>query len=210
MTEWSARPLLLDLDRTLVDVQSFTDYPAAVADVEGEMGTIELGELPETEWASATKRAMAILVALAPDPNRWQQASDLIEVHERAAVSQAEAMPGLGEFLTATASRPRVIVTLMGPGAMDLVCDRFGIDVPLRIGRTAGLVPKPAPDQVVAACELLGVAPAAVAMLGDSTWDREAALAAGADFIGLTNGKASEFPEGTPLATSLVDGLRLL
>jgi phosphoglycolate phosphatase-like HAD superfamily hydrolase len=206
----SPRPLLLDLDRTLVDVQSYTDYPAAVADVERVMGSIELGDLPDTEWASDTKKAMAILVALAPDPARWQQASDLIEVHERVVVSAAQAMPGLDDFLSATANRPRVIVTLMGPGAMDSVCDRFGIDVALRIGRTAGLVPKPAPDQVIAACDLLGMAPAKVVMIGDSTWDREAALAAGADFIGLTNGKPSEFPEGTPLATSLLDALRLL
>ena len=204
------RPLLLDLDRTLIDVQSYTDYPAAVVDVERELGVVELGTLPETEWASATRKAMAMLVALAADPDRWQRASDLIEAHELAAVTQARAMPGLREFLAATADRPRVIVTLMGSSAMDVVCARFGIAVASRVGRTAGLVPKPAADQVLAACELLGVDPSSAVMLGDSTWDREAALAAGADFVGLTNGKPSEFPEGTTLATDLLEALQVL
>jgi HAD superfamily hydrolase (TIGR01509 family) len=199
--------LLLDLDRTLVDVQTFTDYEAAVADVEREMGSIDLVGVPETEWRSATKTAMAILVALAPDPDRWQQASDLIEYHEREAVAQATAMPGLRPFLESTAARTRAIVTLMGPGAMNLVCERFDIDVPVRIGREADMVPKPAPDQVLRACSRLGVEPSSSVMIGDSTWDETAALAAGASFIGLTNGRASEFGSGTPLAENLAEVL---
>ena len=65
------------------------------------------------------------------------------------------------------------------------------------------MVPKPAPDQVVRACARLGVEPSSSVMVGDSTWDEAAALAAGASFIGLTNGRASEFGSGTPLAEDL-------
>jgi phosphoglycolate phosphatase-like HAD superfamily hydrolase len=202
--------LVLDLDRTLVDVQTFTDYSAAVADVEREMGAIELVDVPDTEWRSATRTAMAMLVALAGDPDRWQQASDLIERHELAAVDQAVAMPGLDGFLAATAGVPRAIATLMGPTAMDAVCERFAIGVPLRVGRESDMVPKPAPDQVLRACQLLAVDPADAKMLGDSTWDREAALAAGAGFVGLTNGRPSEFPPGTVLAEDLNAAVPLL
>jgi phosphoglycolate phosphatase len=204
------RSLLLDLDRTLVDVQSFTDYATAVADVTRALGSIDLGELPETAWAAPTRHAMAILSALADDHDRWRRADAIITAHERAAVAAAEAMPGLAEFLDVTADRPRVIVTLMGREAMDQVCERFGIDIPRRVARRAGLVPKPAPDQVVAACRLLGVPPSAAVMLGDSTWDRQAALAAGAAFIGLTNGRPSEFPPGTRLASNLEEAAVLV
>ncbi len=44
--------------------------------------------------------------------------------------------------------------------------------------------PKPAPDMVLAACELLGVAPTEAVMVGDSSYDRDAARAAGVRFIG--------------------------
>ena len=44
---------------------------------------------------------------------------------------------------------------------------------------------KPAPDMVLRACGLLGVAPAEALMVGDSTYDRQAAGAAGVRFAGL-------------------------
>lgn len=195
--------LLLDLDRTLVDVQSYTSYEAAVADVEREMGTIELVGVPDTEWRSATVTAMATLVALTGDPERWQQASDLIEEHEIAAVASARAMKGLRRFLAATSTMPRAIVTLMGQSATRQVCERFQIDVAVQVGRSVELAPKPAPDQVLRACRLLDVVPDEAVMVGDSTWDLSAASAAGAGFVGLTNGRLSEFPRGTKVATSL-------
>jgi len=201
------RALLLDLDRTLVDVQTFTDYEAAVADVERALGPVELVGVPETEWRSATRIAMATLVALAGDPHRWQLASDLIERHEREAVARATAMSGLDRFLRTTQDVPRAIVTLMGPAAMDDVCGAFGIDVATRVGRSADLVPKPAPDQVLRACRLLGVEPDDSLMLGDSTWDGAAATAAGAAFIGITNGRPSEFAPGTRIASNLDEAL---
>lgn len=202
------KALILDLDRTLVDVQTYTDYETAVADVVREMGVVDLVGVPNTEWRSATRTAMAILVALAGDPERWQQASDLIERHEIAAVDSAIPMAGLGDFLEATSTSPRCIATLMGPAAMDAACERFDIDVALRVGRGADMAPKPAADQVIRACELLGVAPAASVMIGDSTWDLGAASAAGAAFVGITNGRKSEFPPGTVIADDLAGALR--
>ena len=51
-----------------------------------------------------------------------------------------------------------------------------GNDVPL---------PKPAPDMLLRACEMLGVEPDQAVMVGDSRFDREAARAAGCRFIGV-------------------------
>ena len=44
---------------------------------------------------------------------------------------------------------------------------------------------KPAPDMVLRACELLNVAPAEALVVGDSLYDRQAAVAAGVRFAGL-------------------------
>lgn len=202
--------LLLDLDRTLVDVQTFTDYGAALEDVDRELGSIEVRKLPETAWASATRRAMGVLVSLADDPVRWERASAVIEAHELAAVPRASPMPGLAPFLEATAQIPRAVVTLMGGRAMDAVCERFEIDVAVRVSRQSGFVPKPAPDQVLAACLRLGVDPAQATMLGDSSWDEAAAIAAGTGFLGLTNDTPSEFSAGTTIVTDLPAALEAL
>jgi phosphoglycolate phosphatase/AHBA synthesis associated protein len=43
--------------------------------------------------------------------------------------------------------------------------------------------PKPAPDMVLRACELLEIAPREAAMIGDSAFDRDAASAAGVPFL---------------------------
>ena len=204
------RGLLLDFDRTLVDLQSFTDYPSAVADVYGAMGAIDLSETPATDWASATHEAMAILVSLADQPEQWQRASDLIERHEIEAIESGVAMPGLEEFLVETDAQPRAIVTLLGPSALDVACDRFGIEVPLRFGREAQFRVKPAPDQVLAACRTLALDPGDCVFLGDSSWDEQAAAAAGCDFVGITNGAPSVFSAEARLAGDLEEALGLV
>ena len=201
--------MLLDVDRTLVDLQSFTDYAGAVADVEAEFGELELAEVPATDWGSVTEKAMAILVTLAPDPPAWQRASDLIEAHESAAVEQGAAMPGLDELLAATVHLPRALASLIGPGALDEVAARFAINISVRVGRRADLRPKPAPDQLHAACAELGVATKDVVFIGDSSWDAAAARAADVPFLGVTNGAPSQFPAGEQTVRNLAEAALL-
>ena len=199
------KALLLDLDRTLVDVQSFTDYEASVVDLEARFGELPGSDIPETYWRPATLRAMEVLVAWAGDP-RWQEASDLIEAHELAAVEVSTPMPGVARFVDAIAGIPTVVVTLMGPAAARAALDRHGIDLPV-IGRRVDLRPKPAPDQLLAGAELLGVEASACTMVGDSSWDHGAAVAAGAGFVGVGS---TDFPPGVPVAADLVTALGLL
>jgi len=199
------RGLLVDLDRTLVDVQSFTDYGAALVDLETRFGELPSSRVPATYWRSATLRAMEVLVAWAGDP-RWQEASELVEAHELAAVEASRPMPGVERFVAAIAGIPTVVVTLMGPAAARAALDRHGIDLPV-VGRRVELRPKPAPDQLVAAAELVGVAVSACTMVGDSSWDHEAAVAAGAGFVGVGS---TDFPPGVPVAADLVEALSLL
>ena len=51
------------------------------------------------------------------------------------------------------------------------------------VGTTPTLRAKPAPDMLLHACELLGVEPAEARMVGDSSFDRDAADSAGVPFL---------------------------
>jgi len=70
--------ILFDLDRTLIDLQSFTDYGAARRDAEALITGFEGLEVPPTDWSADTVAAMALLVACSGDP-RWTQVSEAIE-----------------------------------------------------------------------------------------------------------------------------------
>lgn len=199
--------VVFDLDRTLVDVQGFTDYGAALADVRRLVAGWPEVETPGTWWDGPTRACMEVLVSLAGDP-RWQAVSDAIEVHERAAAARSHPMPGLREALLATAHLPRAVATLLPEGAARAALERHAIPIPVLVPRRADIAPKPAPDSLGAAAAALGLGGhlASVLMVGDSTWDLACARSAGASFVGLRNGKASEFPSDV----DTVDDLREL
>ena len=80
---------------------------------------------------------------------------------------------------------PSAVVTNT-PGALarELVA-RTGVVPDAVVGGDEVPQAKPAPDMVLRACALLGVAPVRALVVGDSRFDREAARAAGARFAGL-------------------------
>jgi phosphoglycolate phosphatase-like HAD superfamily hydrolase len=61
-------------------------------------------------------------------------------------------------------------------------------DLIVRPSLPPSLRSKPAPDPVLAALDVLGVAPAEAAMLGDTPYDQDAANAARVAFVGLRSG----------------------
>ncbi len=199
--------LLLDLDRTLVDVQTYTDYETAVAGIP-EAASVGVAT-PQTDWRSATRLAMDTLVALSGTP-RWQEVSDHIERFELAAVPRSQVMPGVADFLAAVPETPVAVVTLMGPGAARAALAAHGLDFEVVLGRTARHRPKPAPDQLVAACGMIGTACQRTVMIGDSSWDAVAAEAGGCEFIGLTLGGSVVFPPGTSTVPWLGEVVALL
>ena len=203
-----ATGIILDLDRTLVDVQTYTDYESAVAGLPADLAMSDAGT-PATEWRSATRRAMDVLVAMS-GTDRWQSISDHIETFEAAAVAESDLMPGVFEFLKAIAGRPVAVVTLMGPGAARAALAHHNIDLPIVLGRVAQHRPKPAPDQLLDACSRIGLMPSDTVMIGDSTWDAASAHAAGCDFIGLTLGKPSEFADGVATVDWLHEAIPLV
>lgn len=185
--------LLLDLDRTLVDLQSWTDYAAALAEVGDIIDVGALVGLPDVDWDAPTLACMTILVGLAGDP-RWDAASTLIAAHERAAIVASTPMPTVAEALEECAGTPTGVVTLLPADVAVEVLAHHGIGVgsgahiDIVVGREPTLRPKPSGDGLRRAAGILGVDVGATVMIGDSAWDRAAAADCGAAFIGVPRG----------------------
>ena len=207
----TAHMLLVDLDRTLVDLQSFTDYGAALADVERLIGAWSDADVPDTDWDGPTQACMAVLHSKLGDP-RWYEVSDVIAGHERAAIAQSVAMPTVADSLDALLHVPVAVVTLLPVDVATEVLLAHGIGVgpsqavDLVVGRDASIRPKPWPDGLLAACDRLGGAAAVATMIGDSSWDEEAARRAGVRFIGVPSSPAG-FPAEVAVAATFAEAV---
>lgn len=205
------RAILLDLDRTLVDLQSYTDYAAALTDVRALIGGWVEADVPDTDWDRPTQSCMAVLHALLGDP-RWTDVSAAIAVHERAAIPRSHPMPTVLDQRGRLAGLPTAVVTLLPVDVATQALVANGIDVgpgaavDLIVGRDRVIRPKPEPDGVLAACRRLGVLPGAAVMIGDSTWDAEAARRAGVGFVGVP---ADAFDGPTRTAPTLAAAVAL-
>lgn len=178
------RTVLLDLDRTLVDLQSFTDYDAAWIEVRGLVDP-ELALVgPTTTWSSATRSCMSVIAAL-PEGDLWHSVSAAIARHEMAAISQSTAMPGVHEFLAGLGDRPRAVITLLPETVARATLAAHGLSVDVVVGRDPRIRPKPSGDGLRRALTHLGSASADAVMIGDSTWDALAASDAGVSFVGV-------------------------
>jgi len=110
-------------------------------------------------------------------------------------------VPGVFETLRKRSLRTAVITNTPAPVAWDVV-NRTGATPDLLVGGTDVPRPKPAPDMVLRACELLELPVGEALVVGDSRYDREAARAAGTLFAGLGI-------EGDVRLDRLVDVLRV-
>ncbi len=203
-------PLLLDLDRTLVDLETHVDYCAAAAELRERVPDATLGETPPTSgWGSCTKETIGRLVGLA-GTDRYAAAAAMVSRHEVQGARNARPMPGLAAFLEAVADRPKAIVTLVGPEATALVLDAFGIVVDVVVPRRPDVRPKPFPDQLEEGLRLLGASADRAVMIGDSATDMCAAKAAGVRFVGVTNGRSTDEFADCATAARLGDVLSLI
>ena len=190
--------LLLDLDRTLVNVQLFTDYDSAWADVAPLLGDRPADLGLDTGWTSATRACMALLGDL-PAGELWTAVDRAIAVHERAGAERSVTMPGAEQFVQVMAERPTAVVTLLPPDVAREVLDRHGMAIDVVVGRDPVVRPKPSGDGLRRALELLGEDAAGAVMVGDSSWDAAAAIDAGVRFVGV-HAPRSEFAEVAPSA----------
>jgi len=201
--------ILFDLDRTLIDLQSFTDYGAARREAEALVTGFEGLEVPPTDWSADTVAAMALLVACSGDP-RWALVSEAIESHELAAIPQSTPMPECARAWRLSEGMPRAVVTLLPERVVREVLAQHALttDGLVIVGRRADQRPKPHPDGLLSACAQLGVAPGEALMIGDSAWDLEAARAAGCAFVGVPT-QAGNLPPGTLVAADVAAAVRV-
>jgi HAD superfamily hydrolase (TIGR01509 family) len=101
-------------------------------------------------------------------------------------LDELSVMPGAGRVVARVRSAgllTAVVTNTPAPLASALL-RRAQVEPDVLVGGTDVPRPKPAPDIVLRACELLGVPVGEVAVVGDSDFDRRAAKAAGTRFIG--------------------------
>ena len=199
------RAVIFDLDRTLVDLQSYTDYAAALRDLTVLVGEQQGADVPEADWDAPTLSTMAVLVSLSGD-SRWHDASSAVAAHERAAIAQSVAMPGLESLEVALDGLPRAVVTLLPEDVAREVLAHHGVDIEVIVGRDPHIPDKPSGAGLAVAADRLGVPVSATVMIGDSSWDHAAAVDAGAAFIGVPV-SASAFGPDVPVAAGLIDAV---
>jgi phosphoglycolate phosphatase-like HAD superfamily hydrolase len=192
--------VLLDLDRTLVDLQSYTDYDQAWQAVQPYVPSDLTLNVPETGWSSATRACMGVLAAL-PESDLWWRISGIIAEFETAAIAQSVLMPGAHAFAYSLRTSARAVVTLLPEGVARDVLVQHDLDIPIVIGRDPRIRPKPSGDGLRRALELLDKPADDAVMIGDSTWDASAAADAGVTFIGV-HSPLTEFSEQFPDVTA--------
>lgn len=192
--------MLLDLDRTLVDLQSYTDYDQAWQAVQPYVPSDLTLNVPETGWSSATRACMGVLAAL-PESDLWWKISGIIAEFETAAIAQSVLMPGAHAFAYSLRTSARAVVTLLPEDVARDVLVQHDLDIPIVIGRDPRIRPKPSGDGLRRALELLDKPADDAVMIGDSTWDAAAAADAGVTFIGV-HSPLTEFSEQFPDVTA--------
>ena len=105
--------------------------------------------------------------------------------HEHA--TSAHALPGAREIVEALDHRgvPTAVVTNTISGIARPLLERFDIIPNALVCANDVANPKPAPDEIFRACEVLGVEPWDALVVGDSIYDKQAAAAAGSPFAGI-------------------------
>jgi HAD superfamily hydrolase (TIGR01509 family) len=181
MTDEHLRAVLFDMDGVLVDSYEAWFYvmQAAVRDLGGR------GFSRETYHESWGQSLDDDAAAFFPGCTRHDLQAYL-ECHFPAYAHHVVAEPQAAEVLAALeASHVRTaIVTNTPPPIAQATLRPSGIHADILVGDNGVLRPKPAPDMIVRACELLDVAAGQALMVGDSRFDQQAAAAAGVRFVG--------------------------
>lgn len=149
---------------------------------------------------------LAWLAKLPPDEQA--QALTLIEAFEQDGVANVEWNDGARETFAAIQEMglPVAIVTRNSRASLLAVCERLGIEVDLLVAREDA-PPKPDPACLHHTAARLAVPVAHLLMVGDYRHDLDAARAAGAIPVLLTNGQTPTWPIDADLVIERLDEL---
>ena len=176
------RAVLFDLDGVLVD--SYEVWFQAMNTVARELAVPPISREAFADcWGQGVEQ----------DVERFYPDSSVPELEDR----YARAYPKHLEHLKVDPDAPGLLAALRERGLgtalitntpqpiARTVLERAGLTLDAVVGGTDVPNAKPAPDMVLHACALLEVSPEAAVVVGDTAYDREAAAAAGVDFIGV-------------------------
>ncbi|WIM06509.1 MAG: phosphoglycolate phosphatase [Candidatus Nitricoxidivorans perseverans] len=183
MTQWTTEAVFFDLDGTLADTAP--DLRAAMNRLlaEEERPTIPLARFRPHVSGGAPAMLGAAFGAKPEDPGYAELRLRFLDHYEAAPCAETRLFPGVPELLDALDARGIAwgIVTNKTERFTRLVAAALGLDA-----RAACIVsgdavprPKPAPDPLLHACALAGIAPARSSYVGDDLRDIQAAKAAG-------------------------------
>ncbi len=175
------RGVVFDLDGTLV-----------VQHLDFEAMRREIGLPPGTALLEAVERM--------PDVERAAAVEVLLR-HERAAARTATLNAGVADFLAWLDARGvrRAVLSRNIREAVELVLARCGLVFDVVLAREDAPY-KPNPEGIWRICEVWGLRPDEVLMVGDYLYDIEAGRNAGARTALVTHGKAWPFAEQADLA----------
>ncbi|MBT2226430.1 HAD family hydrolase [Nonomuraea sp. NEAU-A123] len=198
----------------LVDI--FRETRAVLLDFDGPVCRIFAG-LPAASAAEGLKRLLRGQGAELPQdvaelddplkvlrrtadfaPELVDKVETALMAYEIKAVDFAEITPGARDLLAACAGtgRPVVIVSNNSEPAIERFLDHAGLDKSLAgvVGRPIGAPAemKPHPRSVLRACEMTDVRPDEAVLIGDSWFDMEAAINAGARSIAYANAEGKD------------------
>jgi HAD superfamily hydrolase (TIGR01509 family) len=185
----SVAGIIFDMDGTLVD--SGLDFAA----MRREMGLpdgVPLLETLENLNAAESARCRAIL-----------------HRHEEAGAERASVLPGVPQFLERLRGLGvrRAVFTRNSRRVAEATLTRCGLKFDLVVTRDDGPV-KPDPWAIRHICEVWGVAPGQVAVIGDYRFDIEAGIRAGTRTVFFTRGRSGENLPGADLAEFHLDSFQ--
>ncbi len=175
------RALLFDLDGVLVE--SYTVWHALLNAFARERGYPPISDHAMQEsWGQGVDADAATFFAGTPVAELEAFYNARFFDH----LEELSVMPGAAQVTgrIRAAGIPTAVVTNTPAPLARALLDQAGLHPEVLVGGTDVPRPKPAPDIVLRACELLAVPPSRAALVGDSDFDRQAAKAAGTHFIG--------------------------
>ena len=206
--------IAFDLDGTLLD--TIHDLAAAINALLGEMGypplpKAEIRDLVGKGMPNLVRRALASAFGTSPavvDEDELAAALTRYQAHYASLLGRETRLyPGVREGLDRLTAMglPLAVITNKATRFVRPHLDHAGLTGYFRVLVGGDDLPakKPAPDSLLHVAARLGVAPAQLLMVGDSTNDAQAARAAGCPVLILPYG----YNEGTPVQALDADGI---